>query len=77
MLENLKKNDRVITVGGIYGVVVNVAKGSEDITIRVDDGNNTRLRVVRSAQPRTFRSPPVHQPLRWGRLRVANLMWVT
>jgi preprotein translocase subunit YajC len=49
MLEGLKKNDKVVTIGGIYGVVVNVAKGSEDVTIRVDDGNNTRLRILRSA----------------------------
>jgi preprotein translocase subunit YajC len=49
MLENLKKNDKVVTTAGIYGVVVNVAKGSEDVTIRVDDGNNTRLRILRSA----------------------------
>ena len=54
MLENLKKNDRVVTVGGIYGVVVNVAKGSEDVTIRVDDGNNTRLRVLRTAVSRVI-----------------------
>ena len=49
MLNNVKKNDHVLTIGGIYGVVVNAAKGSEDITIRVDDSNNTRVRVLRSA----------------------------
>jgi preprotein translocase subunit YajC len=52
MLESLKKNDRVVTIGGIHGVVVNVAKGSEDVTIRVDDNNNTRLRILRSAVSR-------------------------
>jgi len=45
----LKKNDRVITSGGIYGTVVNVATDSDEITIRVDDSNNTRLRVLRSS----------------------------
>jgi preprotein translocase subunit YajC len=54
MLDHLKKNDRVVTVGGIYGVVVNVAKGSEDVTLRVDDGNNTRLRILRSAISRVI-----------------------
>ena len=54
MLENLKKNDHVVTVGGIYGVVVNAPKGSEDITIRVDD--NTRLRILRSAVARVTSS---------------------
>ena len=49
MLDGLKKNDKVITIGGIYGVVVNASKGADDVTIRVDDGNNTRVRVLRSA----------------------------
>jgi preprotein translocase subunit YajC len=49
MLENLKKNDEVLTTGGIYGTVVNVAKGNDVVTIRVDDGDNTRLRILRSA----------------------------
>lgn len=49
MLENLKANDRVVTAGGIYGTVVNVKKGSEDVTLRVDENNNTKLRVLRSS----------------------------
>ncbi len=49
MLENMKKNDRVITIGGIHGVVVNVQKDSDEVTLRVDDSNNTKLRVLRSA----------------------------
>lgn len=49
MLENMKKNDRVVTIGGIHGVVVNVQKDSEDVTIRIDDSTNTRMRVLRSA----------------------------
>jgi preprotein translocase subunit YajC len=52
LLENLKKNDHVVTIGGIYGVVLNAPKGSADITLRVDDGNNTKLRVLRSAVSR-------------------------
>jgi preprotein translocase subunit YajC len=52
MLENLKKNDRVVTIGGIHGVVVNVQKGSNDVTIRVDE--NTRLRVLRTAISRVL-----------------------
>ena len=49
MREGLKKNDRVLTIGGIFGTVVNVQKDAKDITIRVDEGNNTRLRVLRSS----------------------------
>jgi preprotein translocase subunit YajC len=49
MLKQLKKNDRVVTVGGIYGTVVNVSEGSETVTIRVDENTNAKLRVRRSA----------------------------
>ncbi|HEU0068345.1 MAG TPA: preprotein translocase subunit YajC [Nitrospiraceae bacterium] len=54
VLENLKKNDRVVTIGGIFGVIVNVQKGAEDVTLRIDDTNNTRLRVLRSAIARVI-----------------------
>ena len=49
MLQNLKKNDRVITVGGIYGTIVNAPQGSKEVTLKVDENNNTRLRVLRSS----------------------------
>lgn len=49
MREGLKKNDRVLTAGGIFGTVVNVQKDAKDVTIRVDEGNNTRIRVLKSA----------------------------
>jgi preprotein translocase subunit YajC len=42
----LKKNDRVITAGGIVGTVANVTPDSNEITIKIDD--NTRIRVLKS-----------------------------
>ncbi len=47
MQANLKKNDHVVTAGGILGVVVNASQGSGEVTLRVDD--NTRIRVLRSS----------------------------
>ena len=49
LLEGLKKNDRVLTAGGIYGTVVNVQKGSDDVTLKIDENNNVRIRVLRTA----------------------------
>ncbi len=49
MLKNLKKNDQVLTAGGIRGTVVNVAKDSPYVTIRVDEATNTKLKMLRSA----------------------------
>ena len=44
MQADLKKNDEVVTVGGIFGVVVNVKDSV--VTLRVDD--NVRLDVERN-----------------------------
>ncbi|HEY2413601.1 MAG TPA: preprotein translocase subunit YajC [Pirellulaceae bacterium] len=48
-LAAVKKNDHVITIGGIYGTVVNAVAGSRFVTIRVDDGTGTKLKILRSA----------------------------
>jgi len=47
MLESLQKNDRVCTIGGIVGTVVEV-KGDE-VILKVDESTNTKLRVRTSA----------------------------
>jgi preprotein translocase subunit YajC len=54
MLRQLKENDRVVTVGGIYGVVTNVHREADEVTIRVDEKNNTRLRVTLGAISRVL-----------------------
>jgi len=62
LLGKLKKNDRVVTAGGIFGVVVNTQKDSEDVTIRIDDNNNTRLRILRSAISRVITDEEPESP---------------
>jgi preprotein translocase subunit YajC len=54
MLANVKENDHVVTVGGIYGVVTNVQRDAERITIRVDESTGTKLRVTTSAIARVI-----------------------
>ena len=49
MLERLKKNDRILTGGGIYGTVVSVHKDAGDVTIKVDESSNARMRITRSS----------------------------
>lgn len=46
MLLDLKKNDRVITVGGIRGVVTSVNREDDEVTIKVDEAANVKLRVT-------------------------------
>ena len=47
MIGNLKKNDHVVTTGGIRAVVDRIK--DNDIYLRVDEKSDLRLRVVRSA----------------------------
>ena len=47
MVQSLQKNDRVRTIGGIIGTVVDI-KGDE-ITLKVDESNNTKIKVASSA----------------------------
>jgi len=54
MLAGLKKNDRIVTIGGILGTVMNVQK--DEVTIRVDESTNTKLRMQRNAIARVI--PP-------------------
>ena len=54
MVAALKENDRVVTIGGIYGVVTNVQRDVDRITIRVDESNNTKIRVTSSAIARVL-----------------------
>lgn len=47
MVQTLKKNDRVRTIGGIIGTVVDVK--DDEITLKVDESNNTKIKVAPSA----------------------------
>lgn len=46
-LKNLKKNDRVVTIGGIFGSVANISQDGKEVTLKVDD--NTRIRFRKTA----------------------------
>jgi preprotein translocase subunit YajC len=54
MIRALKPNDHVMTQGGIYGVVTNVHREANAVTIRVDENNNTRLKVALAAIARVL-----------------------
>lgn len=52
MVQTLSKNDKVRTIGGIIGTVVDV-KGDE-VTLKVDESNNTKIKVASSAISRNM-----------------------
>jgi len=54
MLESMKKNDRIVTIGGIMGTIISAPKGSPEVTIRIDETNNTKIRVLRTSIARVL-----------------------
>jgi preprotein translocase subunit YajC len=55
MLAALKRNDRVQTVGGIIGTVVDVR--DDEVVLKVDETNNVKVRFARSAIKEVLREP--------------------
>jgi preprotein translocase subunit YajC len=49
LLANLKKNDRIVTAGGILGTVVNFGSEDEYVTIRIDETSKARMQVLASS----------------------------
>jgi preprotein translocase subunit YajC len=47
MVQTLKKNDRVRTIGGIIGTIVEVR--DDEVHLKVDESNNTKIWISASA----------------------------
>lgn len=54
MLSSLKKNDRVITAGGIFGTVMTARKEDPFVTLRIDESTNTRIKVLKTSISRVI-----------------------
>lgn len=52
MLANVKKSDRVMTIGGIIGSVVSVS--DTEVTLKVDESQNVKITLIRSAIQRVL-----------------------
>jgi preprotein translocase subunit YajC len=55
-LTSLKKNDKVLTSGGIIGHIANVNDKEEEVTLKLDESSNVRIRVLKSAIIRNYTS---------------------
>lgn len=45
--QSLEKNDRILTIGGIIGTIVDLKE--DEVILKVDESNNTKIKVRRSA----------------------------
>jgi len=52
MLKNMKRGDRVLTLGGILGTVVDVR--DTEVVLKVDEGSNTKIKFTRDAVKRVL-----------------------
>jgi preprotein translocase subunit YajC len=58
LISALKKNDKVVTSGGIIGVVASIKEKEDEVTLKVDEGSNTRIRVTKSSIVRVVTDEP-------------------
>ena len=54
----MKPNDHVVTIGGIYGGVTNVHREADQVTIKIDESNNPKIRVTLSSIAQDRRRRP-------------------
>lgn len=53
MLSEMAKNDRVVTIGGIQGIIYSIDEG--EVTLKVDERNDVRMTFAKSAIARVIR----------------------
>ena len=54
MLGAMKKNDRVVTIGGIKGTIANIQREADEVTLKIDESSGAKLRVQISAIARVI-----------------------
>ena len=47
MIESLRKGDKIVTTGGIYGTIVGIKEKENSIIVKIDD--NTKIELVKSS----------------------------
>ena len=47
MIENLKKGDRIVTVGGVIGTITSIQ--NDYVVVKVGDSENTKIEILKSA----------------------------
>ena len=50
MYARLKKNDRILTVGGVIGTLISVK--DDEVVLKVDESSNTKMTFIRSSVQR-------------------------
>ena len=67
IMDNMKKNDEVVTASGIIGIVAHIKEGGDEVTLKIDD--NARIRVLKSSIVRIVKKD---EPAKDGTMPAAN-----
>ena len=59
MLAAMTKGDKIVTIGGIRGSVVEVRES--EVVVKVDENNNTRMKFSREAIREVLTDKPVEE----------------
>jgi preprotein translocase subunit YajC len=54
MIDALKKNDKVLTTGGMYGTVISVDTNHDKVVLRVDDERGVKLAFTKASVARVI-----------------------
>ncbi len=54
LLTSLKKNDRVLIQAGIIGTIASVSEKEDEVTLKIDESANVRIRVLKSSIARNY-----------------------
>ena len=58
MIEKLKRNDKVLTTGGIYATVMSIDNTNDKVVLRVDDERGVKLAFTIASVARVLESSP-------------------
>ena len=61
-VEQLKKNDRVVTIGGIYGTVMSIDRDANEVVLKVDESTGAKLRCTLSSVERVISDEAAAKP---------------
>jgi preprotein translocase subunit YajC len=58
MLDAMKKNDKVLTNGGMYGTVISVDANQDRVVLRIDDEKGIKATFAKSSVARVIEPTP-------------------
>lgn len=58
MYDGIKKLDKVVTIGGIHGVITDIDENREVATLRIDENNNVKIKIWLSCVGQVLEKDP-------------------